>query len=106
MNTPIATIQREIVNNHKNLSKKARRPYDKKTGTAYVWGLKNKAGDKTGFISQSGNISIKTNKKPKTGNLIKDIAIGIYNRVTKHFNTEIQITNGKVENIKKPLFAS
>lgn len=106
MKSSITIIEREIVRNHKNLSKKAKIPYDKKTDTAYVWGLKNKTGDKTVFVSQSGNISIETNKKPKSGNLIKDFAIGIYNRVAKHFDAEIQITNGKVEKIKKPLFMS
>lgn len=100
-------IQNEIVKNYKNISNIVKKPFDKKTGTAYLWSLKNKVNnEKTGFVSQLGIISIETNKKEKTGSLFKDFAIKIYNNIAKNFDSEIQILDGDIKKIKKPLFST
>lgn len=99
-------IQKEIIGKFNNLSKAAKTPFDKKNGIAYIWGLNYNMSNKTGHISELGNIRLETKKKPQTGRFFKDIAIDLYNSIAKHFDAEIQITNGKIKNIKKPLFTN
>ena len=99
-------IQRDIVSKFNNLSDSAKIPFDKKNSVAYIWGINSKVGNKNGFISQWGDISIKANRKPQTGNLFKDIAIDLYNGITKFFDAEIKITNNNIRKIKKPLFSN
>lgn len=99
-------IQKEIISRHANLSKISKIPFDKKNSTAYIWALNNNMGNKTGFISEFGFISIKAKKKAQTGNLFKDAAIGLYNSIARFFDAEIQVVDGKIRQIKKPLFSS
>ena len=99
-------VQKEIVNKYASLSKSTKIPFDKEKSIAYIWGLNNKVGNKKGFISEDGTITIETNKKAQTGNLFKDIAICLYNGMAKLFDTEIKITNNNIKKIKKPLFNS
>lgn len=100
------SIQNEIIKNYKNLSKISQIPVNKEKGTAYIWSLTNKKNNNTGFITQTGNISLDVNKKSKTGNMLKDFVVGLYNSVTEYFNTEVQINHTQVQKIKKPLFMS
>ena len=99
-------IQKEIIGKFNNLSKAAKTPFDKKNGIAYIWGLNYNMSNKTGHISELGNIRLETKKKPQTGNLFKDAAIGLYNSIARFFDAEIQVVDGKIRQIKKPLFSS
>ena len=102
MNTK--NLQNEIVNNYNTLSKKAHIPFNKQENTLYIWGLTNNKGKSDCFISQSGHIVLKKAKKEQTGNFFKDIAVDIYNYITKKSKSEIKITDGHLIKVKKPLF--